>query len=53
MPLIRQYKKTGSSRSVTKPSAVSGELMILICVVFVWLCVKSFIEARKARSGGA
>jgi hypothetical protein len=52
MPLIRQYNKTGSF-DPTKPSAVSGEAMILICVVFVGLCVKSFIDARKARQAKA
>jgi hypothetical protein len=48
MPLIRQYSKTGQF-DPTKPSAISGELMILICAVFVGLCVNSFIQARKAR----
>jgi len=48
MPLQRQLKNTGTI-DLTKPSAISGELMILICAVFVGLCVKSFIEARKAR----
>jgi uncharacterized membrane protein len=48
MPLIRQYSKTGTF-DPTKPSAIAGELMILICVVFVGLCVNSFIQARKAR----
>jgi hypothetical protein len=48
MPLIRQYNKTGSFDPM-KPSAVAGELMILICAVFVGLCVNSFIQARKAR----
>jgi hypothetical protein len=48
MPLMRQYNKTGSL-DLTKPSAVSGWLMILICAVFVGLCVNSFIQARKAR----
>src|SRR5262245_59870126 len=43
MPLIRQYSKTGEF-DPTKPSAISGELMILICVVFVGLCVNSFIQ---------
>ena len=48
MPLVRQYSKTGEF-DPTKKSAVAGELMILICGVFVWLCVASFINARKAR----
>ena len=50
MPLVRQYNKTGSF-DPTKPSAVAGELMILICAVFVGLCVNSFVQARKARRG--
>jgi hypothetical protein len=49
MPLQRQYKNTGTIDPM-KPSAVSGELMILLCVVFVGLCVRSFIQARKARA---
>ena len=48
MPLIRQYSKTGSIDPL-KPSAVSGELMVLVCAGFVILCIKSFIDARKAR----
>jgi F0F1-type ATP synthase assembly protein I len=51
MPLIRQYNKTGTFDPL-KPSAISGELMILICAVFVGLCVNSFIQARKARKAG-
>ena len=52
MPLVRQYKKTGEF-DPAKPSAIAGELMILICGVFVWLCVGSFIAARKAREANA
>ena len=52
MPLIRQYNKTGSFDPL-KPSAVAGELMILICLVFVGMCVRSFIVARKARERAA
>ena len=37
MPLQRQLKNTGTIDPL-KPSAVSGELMILICIVFVALC---------------
>ena len=36
-----------------KPSAVSGELMSLICLVFVGLCVNSFVQARRARKAAA
>ena len=52
MPLIRQYNKTGEF-DPTKPSAIAGELMILIWAVFVGLCVNSFIQARKARQANA
>jgi hypothetical protein len=52
MPLIRQINKTGEFDPL-KPSAIAGELMILICVAFVGLCVKSFIDARKARKVNA
>jgi len=51
MPLQRQWKNTGSL-DVTKPSAVSGILMIVICAAFVGMCVNSFIQARKARKAG-
>ena len=46
MPLTRQKL---DEFDPFKPSAVSGELMILVCAAFVGLCVKSFIDARKAR----
>lgn len=49
MPLIRQYRSTGSLDPL-KPSALSGEAMILICGVFVGLCIKSFVDARRARA---
>ena len=49
MPLIRQMSKPGADFDPLKKSAISGELMILVCVVFVGMCVNSFIQARKAR----
>jgi len=52
MPLQRQLKNTGTIDPL-KPSAIAGELMILICLVFVGLCVRSFILARKARKANA
>ncbi len=48
MPIIRQIKNSGSFDPL-KPSALAGEAMILVCAVFVALCVKSFIAAKKAR----
>lgn len=52
MPLQRQLKNTGTIDPL-KPSALAGELMILICLAFVGLCVRSFILARKARQASA
>ena len=49
MPLIRQMSKNDGDFDPTKKSAVAGELMILVCVVFVGMCVNSFIQAKKAR----
>lgn len=43
MPLFR------SNFNFDKASAVSGLLMIGLSLLFVVLCVKSFIDARKAR----
>jgi hypothetical protein len=48
MPLIRQMSK-GVPLDLTAPSAISGLGMSVLCAVFVALCVKSFIDARKAR----
>ena len=53
MPLQRQLMKDSDTFDPLKPAAISGELMILICVVFVGLCVRSFIAARKARQAAA
>ena len=49
MPLWRQYSNTGTFDPM-KPSAMSGELMILVCLGFVGLCVNSFIQARVLRT---
>ncbi len=49
MPIIRQLRNTGTFDPL-KRSAVFGELMILICAVFVFLCVRSFVLARLARA---
>ncbi len=38
-----------SEFNMSKASAVSGALLSGICLVFIILCVKSFIDARKAR----
>ena len=48
MPIIRQINNTGAFDPL-KRSAIAGELTVLICAVFVGMCVNSFIQARKAR----
>jgi len=45
VPIIRS-----GDFDVMKPAIRNGLLMTVVCVVFVVLCVKSFIEARKART---
>ena len=44
VPLIR-----AGDFDVAKPAARNGLLMALICAIFVYFCIQSFIEARKAR----
>jgi len=46
MPLMR------SKMDFNKASAVSGIVMIVLCCVFLVLCVRSFVRARIARAGG-
>ncbi|MSR51956.1 MAG: hypothetical protein EXS09_01535 [Gemmataceae bacterium] len=46
MPLMR------SKMDFSKASAVSGLMMIVLCCVFLVLCVRSFIRARIARAEG-
>jgi len=47
-PLIRQIVKGNDFDPMKKP-AIAGELTILVCLVFVGMCVNSFIQAKKAR----
>lgn len=46
MPLMR------SEMDFSKSSAVSGLLMIILCGLFVVLCVRSFVLSRIARHEG-
>jgi hypothetical protein len=48
VPLIR-----AGDFDVTKPAVRNGLFMALVCAVFVYFCVQSFIEARKAREAAA
>jgi hypothetical protein len=38
---------------LNKPSILNGLKMTVVCAIFVGLCVKSFIDARKAREAAA
>ena len=49
VPVLMTLSK-GGGFDVTKPSIRNGLLMTLICGIFVYFCVQSFIEARKART---
>jgi hypothetical protein len=46
MPLMR------TKMDMEKSGSVAGLLMIVICAIFVVLCVRSFVLARIARGGG-
>jgi di/tricarboxylate transporter len=49
MPLIRGYSKSGTV-DFAKSAVQSGVLMVVVCLLFTVACVKSFIDARKARA---
>ena len=46
LPIVRGNLDFG------KASVVAGILMVLLCSLFVGLCVRSFVQARKARQAG-
>lgn len=48
VPLIRSAAK-GNAIDPNAPATRSGLLMTILCVVFVGMCVKSFIDGRRAR----
>ena len=48
MPLIRQQSQ-GKELDLMANSVRNGLIMSAICAVFVYLCVMSFLDARKAR----
>jgi len=52
MPLIRQQMK-GKEFDPLAPGPRNGLLMSATCLVFVALCVVSFIDARRARKAAA
>lgn len=51
-PLIRQAAG-GKDLDPLAPSALAGLAMSAVSAVFVGLCVKSFVDARKARQAAA
>ena len=48
VPVIMTLNK-GEAFDLAKPSIRNGLLMTVICGIFVYFCVQSFIEARNAR----
>lgn len=48
-PIIVKLSK-GDAVSLEQPGVRNGVLMSVICLAFVFLCVKSFIDAKKARA---
>ncbi len=52
MPIYRQTVKLGKPFDPTAPSVMSGIIFSLLCLIFLVLCVRSFIAARKARTAG-
>ena len=47
VPLIRSLAK-GNEFDPNAPATRSGLLMTIVCAVFVGMCVKSFIDARRS-----
>lgn len=47
-PVIRQQAK-GLPFDLSAPAVYVGLLMSVVCFAFVALCIKSFMDARKAR----
>jgi hypothetical protein len=47
-PIIRQQMK-GNPFDLSAPAVYVGVLMSVVCFAFVALCVKSFVDARRAR----
>ncbi|MGL6076671.1 MAG: hypothetical protein ACRC8S_21150 [Fimbriiglobus sp.] len=51
-PIIRALA-TGKELDFTAPAIRNGLMMTVICAAFVYLCVMSFRDARKAREAKA
>ena len=51
-PIVKRLIK-GTDVSFSEPAVVSAALTTVICFVFVGLCVRSFILAKKARKAAA
>jgi hypothetical protein len=51
--VIKMLKWLGGTTPQRSGAVIAQTIMAAICVVFVVLCVQSFIAARKAREAGA
>lgn len=52
MPIYRQVVVKNNPFDPMHPPVRTGLIMSAICVIFVVLCVRSFIAARRARATG-
>lgn len=50
MPVYRQTMVKNLPFDASAPAVRSGIIMSVICLIFVVLCVKSFIDARRSRA---
>jgi hypothetical protein len=48
-----EVRADAEAKKTVFPAAVAKTAMSAICLIFVGFCVKSFIDARKARLAGA
>jgi drug/metabolite transporter (DMT)-like permease len=53
VPGLIKFFRMLAGEEMARPAAVRSQaIMAVLCVVFVILCVRSFIAARRARQGG-
>ena len=50
--VIKLFSWMGGNEPDRKPAVVAQAIMAVLCLLFVILCVRSFIAARRARAAG-
>lgn len=48
--LIGGIKHLGGTPAARPPAALGQSVMFLLCLIYFVLCIRSFVQARKARS---